>query len=162
MNFKDFLTEISYEPEEISWFYQENGDWYGEFKVNDISYDIAIKREPNDTQYTIVSIQFTGHYHAKDSESYAKDFNKPMVVANTVAKALMEYIDTNIINILVFKAYAKENQRVSKYRTVSRILTTAGFTFTEEIQKDNYVYFILFRSSKEYRDSKIREFLTEI
>lgn len=53
------MNEISYEPVDVNWFYQKQGDWYREFIVDEVNYDIAIKREGVDkTPLKIVSIKF--------------------------------------------------------------------------------------------------------
>lgn len=160
--FRDKLNEVSYEPVLINWFYRKSGDWYGDFSVDYKDYDIAIKREGTDkTNLNIVSIKFA-RPDLKDPHSFAADFNKPMVVANTVSVALKEYIQREPINVLIFKSYKKETSRVTKYRLVSRLLTSAGFTFTEEIEKGDYMYFILFRSSKDFKDEGIRNYIESL
>lgn len=165
--FSDFfnLNEIETKPVPIEWFYQQDGIWYGSFIVGDKDYDICFYREdkPHNIDLKIVSLKFS-RPNLKDPHAFAKDFNKPIVVANTVASALAEYLETQALDVFVIKAYNEEVSRVRKYRELTSWLKNYGkFFATDEVQKDNYTYFLMFKNSSTFgtfRNDKLRNYIS--
>jgi hypothetical protein len=156
----EVLSEISSEPVHIEWYYKKSGDWYGSFYVNDIEYDIAFKNEGRNigTNKNIGSLKFS-RPDISDTHSFAKDFNKPLVVANTILESLKEYIQEEKIDVFVFKSYKDEKSRVTKYRKLAKGLVFGNFSFSNEIQEGKYVYFILYKNSYAFKNTEILQFI---
>jgi len=145
------LNEISSEPVDISWIYQKDSEWFGSFDVDGHEYDISFIRE--DKRLHINGVKIVSCKFAKpskvDPHAFSFDFNKPLVVANTVTNAIKGYLQSEIIDVFIVKAYTKETSRVNKYRTFMNMLRYQfGFhTDTEQVHK-SYTYFAIFRSVK--------------
>lgn len=161
--FKQLISEVSSTPVEIDWFYKKSGEWFGSFNVNDIEYDITFQREDmkHKLDISISSLKFS-RPDLKDPYSFSKDFNKPLVVANTVKEALKQYLSLNDTDVFIIKSYVKEQSRVSKYRILTSTLMKTKFTFSEEIQYGNYIYFILFKNVSAYQDESVRKFIKSL
>lgn len=151
----EYLTEISKNPVLVDWFYQNDGQWYGSFEVNSKEYNITFEREDKKHKlpYCIVSLKFD-RPDQKDPHAFSKDFNQPMVVANTVKLALDDYFKSEEVDMFVIKSYTKEKSRVEKYRQVAYNLGGSGkkLPICTESEFGKYTYFILYRNANIYKD----------
>ena len=146
------IDEISKEPVDIKWYYQKEGEWYGTFTIDDKEYDVSFTREDKkfDIEFKTISFKFA-RPDRKDPFAFSFDFNKPLVVRNTIIKAIKDYLHTSHTELFVVKSYSKESSRVSKYRKFTNSLRHEfGFLLSDEKEFGEYTYFILYRSSKQF------------
>lgn len=148
------INEISKEAVPIKWFYKNEGEWYGTFKVDDIEYDCSFIREDKkyNLDYTVVSFKFA-RPDKEDPYAFSVDFNKPLVIQNIIIKEIKSYIQKNKIDVFIIKAYSKEKTRVNRYRKFTHsLLREFGFIFENEIKEGKYTYFCLFRNKQAFID----------
>ena len=148
------LLEVDSKPVDINWFYKKNSEWYGTFAIDGIEYNISFSRE--DIKYNlpvkVISLKFS-RPDLVNPYAFSKDFNKPLVVKNTVLEALKTYILTEKIEMFIIKAYTKESTRVKKYRALAHSLVRDfGFIFDDEIVYKEYTYFMLLRNKQIFLD----------
>lgn len=154
MNLFKELLEVDSSPVDVDWFYKKAGEWFGSFKVNEVEYDISFTREDlkHNIENKVVSLKFS-RPDLNDPYAFSKDFNKPLVVKNTILKELKEYILKEKIEVFVIKSFTKEQSRVKKYRLISHgLVRDFGFIFEDEITHGEYTYFVLLRNKEVYID----------
>ena len=149
------ITEVSSKAVDVEWFYKNDGEWFGEFNVDGVKYDVSFTRE--DKKYNIKDTKIVSLKFARpdldDPFAFSKDFNKPLVVKNTILKELKSYILSEKIDMFIVKALSKEQTRVKKYRVFSHSLVRDfGFIFEDEILKGKYTYFVLLRNKDTFID----------
>ena len=151
------LQEVSSQAVNVKWFYKNDDEWYGEFDVDNIKYDVSFTREDkkhNIKDFKIVSLKFAKP-DLDDPHAFSKDFNKPIVVKNTILKELESYILTEKIDMFITKALTSEKTRVQKYRVfVHSLVRDFGFIFEDEVKKGKYVHFLLLRNKEVFIDRK--------
>ena len=147
------IDEISLEPVKVNWFYKKEGEWYGSFNVDEYEYDVSFTREDlkrNIKDFKIVSFKFS----RPDQDvpyAFSKDFNKPLVIKNTVINEIKSYILSNKIDIFIIKSYTKESSRTKKYKIFAHSLVREfGFIFENEVKLGQYTYFSLFRNKESF------------
>lgn len=147
------IDEISSEPVKVNWFYKKEGERYGSFNVNDYEYDVLFTREDlkrNNKDFKIISFKFS-RPDQDDPYTFSKDFNKPLVIKNTVINEIKSYILSNKIDVFVIKSYSKEVTRTKKYKIFAHSLVREfGFIFENEVKLDQYTYFTLFRNKESF------------
>jgi hypothetical protein len=151
----DYKTEVSKNPVDVQWNFKQDGIWYGSFEVNSKEYNIMFEREDkkHNLPYCIVSLKFD-RPDQNDPHAFSKDFNQPLVVANTVKNSLNEYFKIESIDMFIIKAFSKEQSRVKKYRQIAFNLSGIGqkLPICIERERGNYTYFILYRTAEIYDD----------
>lgn len=160
MNLLDYLNEISSEPVNVNWDFKDNGVWYGNFDVNDKNYLITFEREDkkHNLKFKICSLKFA-RTDAEDPYAFAADFNKPLVIANTIKKYLKEYLNEEKCDIFIIKALSKEQTRVNKYAILASAITSGkfgnvGLYYIERLELGIYTYFVLYKNSKVFSETR--------
>ena len=157
------LNEISSDPVDVEWFHQKDSEWFGEFIIDGHPYMMSFVREDKTRNIPFKTVSFKfAKTKAEDPFAFSFDFVKPLVIQNTVIKAIKDYMLSERIEVFVVKAYSNETSRVTRYRKfVYSLKREFGFSLQEEMTHGKYTYFALFRnrSSWESKDKIIQELI---
>jgi hypothetical protein len=155
MSFIKHLNEISSSLVDVQYIYQEYGEWFGSFEIDNIEYDIVFRREdkPRNLDIKIASLKFS-RPDLDDPHAFSKDFKKPLVVANTVKQELKKYLEKEPCDVFIFKSYIGEKSRVKKYRDLANSLIFGFFSMLWEVEFQKYNYFILYKKTSFFKNNK--------